>query len=109
GHRRGRDRPMRTRFHWAALILCAARSAAANQVSFVEPSVLPITLPATGDGTGGIASADFNGDGIVDVALTYGNPDPAYRGVRLNNGDGSFQIPIPTQGPYGGGNNWANG
>jgi hypothetical protein len=44
-----------------------------------------------GDG-GGLVAADFNADGIPDLAVTNVNPDPV--SVLLGNGDGSFQSPV---------------
>jgi hypothetical protein len=84
--------------------------ATANQTS---PSRFPTPLPSStvllgnGDGTftasssspqtgyepAGIAAGDFNGDGILDLAvsnLNGGNPDPGSVTVLLGNGDGTF-------------------
>jgi hypothetical protein len=52
---------------------------------------------------GGIASADFNGDGILDVVLSS-NAGGSELNVVLGNGDGTFQTPIvhtPGGSPYG--------
>ena len=43
----------------------------------------------TGTNPYGIAVGDFNGDGIVDLAVTNSNDDTV--GVLLGNGDGTFQ------------------
>jgi hypothetical protein len=65
-------------------------------------------LLGNGDGTFGAAkeyqsglypisvvSADFNGDGIPDLAVAnYSNPKPCHASVLLGNGDGTFQSPV---------------
>jgi PKD repeat protein len=70
-------------------------------------------LPGNGDGTfgaplnsmiipgasaGGLAVADFNNDGSLDLAVSYFSPTGAggVLGVLLGNGDGTFQTPITT-------------
>jgi hypothetical protein len=39
-----------------------------------------------------IAAADFNGDGIADLAVIYENDDGDTFDVMLGNGNGSFTI-----------------
>jgi hypothetical protein len=49
--------------------------------------------PQTGYEPAGIAAGDFNGDGILDLAvsnLNGGNPDPGSVTVLLGSGDGTF-------------------
>jgi hypothetical protein len=42
-----------------------------------------------------IVSADFNGDGIPDLAVAnYTNPKPCHASIMLGNGDGTFQPPV---------------
>ncbi|MCX6745178.1 MAG: VCBS repeat-containing protein, partial [Candidatus Parcubacteria bacterium] len=43
-----------------------------------------------------VASADFNGDGFSDLAVSAQNGDltDGRAGIMLNNGDGSFQAPV---------------
>jgi FG-GAP-like repeat/Abnormal spindle-like microcephaly-assoc'd, ASPM-SPD-2-Hydin len=54
--------------------------------SFEPPVYYPLsTYP------GGAASADFNGDGKLDLAVTYSEDDEV--AIFLGNGDGTFQSP----------------
>lgn len=50
-------------------------------------------ISGTGSGTIGIAVADFNGDGIPDLAVT--NYDGDSVSILLGNGNGTFQTPVP--------------
>src|SRR5262249_50284101 len=45
---------------------------------------------STGNGPGGIAVSDFNGDSILDIATAE------FGFVILGNGDGEFQSPVKT-------------
>jgi len=60
----------------------------------LNPGVLAVSLPAA---AGRIASADFNGDGNLDLVVTLpaGGPDGTGGGfvVLLGNGNGTFQAP----------------
>jgi uncharacterized protein (DUF2141 family) len=75
--------------YWALVVLaCTApnATAASQTVSFNAPRVYRGADPAI--------VADFNGDGIPDLAVTSGLPyphTPAYVTVLLANGDGSFR------------------
>jgi len=52
--------------------------------------------PATGDGTDQIAVADFNGDGIADLAVVnYGADDQEAVDVLIGNGNGTFKAAVP--------------
>jgi hypothetical protein len=58
--------------------------------TFGTPQELP-----TGTGPAAIASGDFNGDGVVDLAATVFGP-PGIVTVFLGRGDGGFQNPCST-------------
>ncbi|HXM20584.1 MAG TPA: VCBS repeat-containing protein [Terriglobales bacterium] len=72
-----------------------------------EKNTLRVVL-GNGDGTFGaakaypsglypisIVSADFNGDGIPDLAVAnYASPKPCHVSIMLGNGDGTFQPPL---------------
>jgi hypothetical protein len=63
-------------------------------------------IPGNGDGTlgpaipsstesspeGGLVAGDFNGDGILDLAITY--PQLNWVSILLGNGNGTFQTPV---------------
>jgi hypothetical protein len=51
---------------------------------------LGATIFPSAAGTDSIASADFNGDGVPDLALAAGNPIIGSAVVSLGNGDGTF-------------------
>jgi hypothetical protein len=57
----------------------------------------PAVSYSSGPGSrGGIAVADFNGDGLPDLAVAdfnYGNPSSDV-GILFNNGNGTFQAPV---------------
>src|ERR1022692_4167356 len=82
-------------------------------IAVVGPTVLgrrhvARVLLGNGDGTFGkataypsglfpyfIVAADFNGDGILDLAVTnITNPKPCHVSVLLGNGDGTFRPPV---------------
>jgi hypothetical protein len=52
------------------------------------------TDTATGAGPQAVASADFNGDGIADIAVL--NSSGSSASVLLGNGDGTFKPPLTT-------------
>ena len=82
----------------AASLLLLAVNRLPAQISFARTP--PVLLPAGAFGSGAIAIAvaDFNGDGIPDVAATEGGDLLVYPG----NGDGTFRSPVTT--PTGLGN-----
>ena len=89
------------------MLFCTAILMASNcfaGISFVEPHSLPITFTGTVGDVRGIAKADFDVDGNLDVAVTgRGNVNglPNNRefiAILQGNGDGSFQAPVFTLG-----------
>src|SRR5712692_4257499 len=85
----------------AALLALAssAAPAAAQGVSFVEPLGTPLVSMTNGGGLIGVAAGDFDGDGIVDLAVTLleGVPTGGQQGfvaVMRGKGDGTFEAPI---------------
>ncbi len=89
----------------AALLTALAGAApAAAQISFVESAPTPLTFP-NGGGVIGVATGDFNGDGILDLAVTqqtFGSGGGSFVSIMLGNGDGSFgppvNLPLPATG-----------
>lgn len=77
-------------------------------ITYTPESLSQITIfPGKGDGTfsapvnyaapglsGYIRSADFNGDGKLDLAASGANNSGSYVSVLLNNGSGTFSAPI---------------
>jgi hypothetical protein len=57
--------------------------------SFVSLSGSSLTIPA---GPWGVATADFNGDGKLDLAVPNESLDNVF--ILLGNGDGTFQSPV---------------
>jgi Bacterial Ig-like domain (group 3)/MBG domain (YGX type)/FG-GAP-like repeat/FG-GAP repeat len=49
-----------------------------------------VDTPGVGSGPGSIVAADFNGDGILDLAVTNGSVTASTLTVLLGNGDGTF-------------------
>ncbi len=85
-----------------SLVLALAPRTGRGDVSFVEPRLLPAGVHAYLGAFFGVASADFDGDGNLDLAATgYGlvpllsaTVPREYVGVWLGNGDGTFQAPV---------------
>ena len=71
----------------AVLFLLAATSIHAQNTRFFSPQFFPTTTYIDAE-----VLADFNGDGIQDVATCNGY-DPAEANVLLGNGDGTFGEP----------------
>jgi hypothetical protein len=59
----------------------------AGNGSFRSEWSFPLRMPGT---TPHIAAADFNGDGIPDLAVVYDDEDEDTFDVMLGNGNGSF-------------------
>ncbi len=59
----------------------------AGNGSFQRGSSFPLRMPGT---VAQVAAADFNGDGIVDLAVTYDGEDGYTFEVMLGNGNGTF-------------------
>jgi Bacterial Ig-like domain (group 3)/FG-GAP-like repeat len=57
--------------------------------TFKPPFYTNVTGCCTG--TAGGAVGDFNGDGKLDLVVTYNNPNPSVAYVFLGNGDGTLQ------------------
>lgn len=52
----------------------------------------PISTPTGGSGPTSVVAADFNGDGMMDLAVAHRNEHTV--AVLLGNGDGTFQDPV---------------
>jgi hypothetical protein len=59
----------------------------AGNGSFQRGWSFPLRMPGT---VAQVAAADFNGDGIVDLAVTYDGEDGYTFEVMLGNGNGTF-------------------
>ena len=79
------------------------RALLATGISFAEPTAIPPLVTSNGQ-TLGVAKGDFNGDGKLDLAVTYtsyyGNGDhPGQVAIVAGNGDGTFRaatdLPVP--------------
>src|SRR5271169_3220969 len=66
---------------------------AEGQISFVEPFQSWVT-PGSQDGAYGVAVADFNGDGKLDVAFLQVTSGVYYVSVMLGSGNGAFAAPV---------------
>jgi hypothetical protein len=79
---------------------------AISSVYFIPGNGDGTFIPGNGDGTlgtaipsstesspeGGLVAGDFNGDGILDLAITY--PQLNWVSILLGNGDGTFKTPV---------------
>ena len=72
----------------AALICLTGAASLVNAAFSFDPAV----HSAVGNRPSGIATGDFNGDGMVDVATTSGNPDTI--DILLNDGSGVVSLAI---------------
>jgi FG-GAP-like repeat len=61
----------------------------AGKGSFRSAGSFPLRMPGT---TPHLASADFNGDGIPDLAVVYDDDEGATFDVMLGNGNGGFTV-----------------
>jgi hypothetical protein len=66
-----------------------------------NPQFTPIVQSNGINALGGVITGDFNGDGKLDVAYTNAPSTELF--VQLGNGDGSFQAPLNSSLPPGGG------
>jgi hypothetical protein len=56
------------------------------------------TIPqSNSNGLVRLVTGDFNGDGVLDVALVGGGPGASVLSVQLGNGDGTFKTPVTTK------------
>lgn len=71
-------------------------SSLSTSIPGVNPSEFPVADYPTGQGPVGIASADFNGDGVPDLVTANSTANTA--SVLLGNGDGTFatNVDYPT-------------
>ena len=79
--------PSTIRLFTATAMLSQFGAAAMAQCGFLERS--PAFLPPVGGSA--LATADFNGDGKLDLAIA--NPWSGLASVSIGNGDGTFQSP----------------
>jgi uncharacterized repeat protein (TIGR01451 family) len=79
------------------IFLCLQIAPAQAGLSFVQPLSTPLLSAHSGVGALGIAKADFNGDGKLDLAVTFyddlGSGQQGSVVVMLGNGDGTFGTP----------------
>jgi hypothetical protein len=60
----------------------------------------PLSLSSDTSANDSIATADFNGDGNLDLVFPGGDSGGGFVGVSLGNGDGTFQPPVYYPLPY---------
>jgi hypothetical protein len=75
-------------FLFSITLLGVATAAAFAHAGFITAPAYP-----AGPGPGSVASGDFNGDGVLDLAVTNYNGQNGAVSILLGKGDGSFQGP----------------
>lgn len=65
-----------------------------NDGTFKAPNTYPTTTGTADVDTYALVTADFNGDGKLDIAAVNNATTPGQVAILLGNGDGSFQTPI---------------
>ena len=75
----------------ALVLVLAASYRLEAAAAIAEPSLLPLQFNA--GGALGLAKADLNGDGILDVASTNFTPEGSFIAAFLGDGDGRFHAP----------------
>ena len=82
-----------------ALATSATPAAAQGAISFLQPLDTPLVSMTDGSGPVGLAAGDFEGDGIVDLAVTLLEAVPTggqqgFVAVMRGRGDGTFEALI---------------
>jgi uncharacterized repeat protein (TIGR01451 family) len=89
--------------YWKSIVvlvfLCLQIAPAQAVISFIEPMPSPLVSTTNGGGVVGLAAGDFDGDGIVDLAVTRydGVSNGGQQGfveVMRGKADGTFEAPI---------------
>ena len=81
------------------IFLCLQTMPAQATLSFIQPLSTPLVSTTNGGGVIGLAKGDFDGDGIVDLAVTRidGVATGGQQGfvdVMRGKGDGTFEAPV---------------